>query len=87
VTLEAHEVAHDLPVRLPVEPVALGADAAEHLTERAMDRAAAGPVGPEDRAVDVEEDERAGGGRGAAQRTLPAGVGPRAPMMRGAYGR
>jgi len=55
----AHQLAHDLRIRLPVEAVIVRAAVSEVLFERTEDRAPAGPVGPEDGAVDVEQNEAA----------------------------
>ena len=54
---DAHQLAHDLRIRLAAEVVIVRAGAAEHLAQRAMDGAFAGAVGQQNGAVDVEENE------------------------------
>ena len=54
---ERHEIAHDLRVGLSVVAVLRRAGGADRLGERRGHRPAAGAVAPEERAVDVEEDE------------------------------
>ena len=55
---EREQLSHDLGVRLPVEPIALDRPRRPDLVQQgAMNRAPAGAVRPQQRAVDVEEDE------------------------------
>jgi len=55
---QGQQLAHDLRIGLPVEAVGLNrARRARLLEQGAMDRPPARAVGPEQGAVDVEEDE------------------------------
>src|SRR2546427_12831630 len=55
---ERQEVPHDLWVGLPVEAVGVDGSRGTGLVHQGtLDRPAAGAVGPEERAIDVEQDE------------------------------
>src|SRR5207237_8908419 len=55
---ERQEIPHDLRIGLPVEPVGLdGPRRTGFVEECALNGAAAGAVGPQERAIDVEQDE------------------------------
>src|SRR5207249_5601928 len=58
VSRERQEIPHDLRIGLPIEPVGLdGPRRTGFVEECALNGAAAGAVGPQERAIDVEQDE------------------------------
>src|SRR2546422_1958021 len=55
---ERQEITHDLRIGLPIEAVALDGPRSTGLVEeRALDRPAPGAVGPQERPIDVEQNE------------------------------
>src|SRR5207253_7544161 len=55
---ERQEITHDLRIGLPVEAVGLDGPGGTGLVdERALDRPAPGAVGPQERPIDVEQNE------------------------------
>jgi len=57
-TRELEQLAHDQRIGLAIQPVAIDrAGGAGLVAQRRPHRAAAGPVGPQERAIDVEENE------------------------------
>jgi len=56
-TRDAHQLSHDLRIGLAVEAVIGWASAAEHVEQRAMNRALPCTVGEQDGAVNVKENE------------------------------
>ena len=57
VPARAHEIAHDLRIRLSVVVVVGGAGAAEHVGERLGHRPAAGAIAPQYGSIDIEQYE------------------------------